>query len=353
MDYDTIIVGGGLAGAAAALHLSRTERVLLVEAERPAAGASGAAAGLVNPLMGRRARRPWQAEQALEALHATLALAGAAGLFRPGLLRPATDPDQAACFREAARAHPHLGSWCTPAEVRALFPPVQAPHGALYVHAGGAVPVPAFVEAMLAAAQRRGTVVRTGTRLTGWRETARYVEAILEHDSDRTRCRTGRLLLAPGADYTRFPALAGLPLHGVKGQTVRVRLPGHGDLGALPSLSGNGYVVVESDTLVVGSSYEHRFLDRRPSDETSRRLLARAVRMLPLLRQAQPVSATAGVRVTVPGRRLPLLGPLPAHPRLWVFTGLGSKGLLMAPWIARHLAGPEAIPAELRVPENL
>ena len=109
----------------------------------------------------------------------------------------------------------------------------------------------------------------------------------------------------------------------------------------------------EGNTLIVGSSYERDFSDLEPSDAQSRKILAKAARMLPGLRDATVLNASAGVRVTVPGTRLPMLGPLPGHRNVWIFTGLGSKGLLMAPLLARDLPAffdaPETIPAEIRV----
>ncbi|PSQ78507.1 MAG: FAD-binding oxidoreductase, partial [Bacteroidetes bacterium QH_7_62_13] len=64
-DADIIVVGAGLAGATAAFTLSANFDVHVVEADRPATGASGAAAGLVNPFMGRRARPVWRLHDAL------------------------------------------------------------------------------------------------------------------------------------------------------------------------------------------------------------------------------------------------------------------------------------------------
>ncbi|MGB3542229.1 FAD-dependent oxidoreductase, partial [Rubrivirga sp.] len=49
MSTPTVIVGAGLAGACAALVLSRTRPVVVLEAEAPASGATSAAAGLANP----------------------------------------------------------------------------------------------------------------------------------------------------------------------------------------------------------------------------------------------------------------------------------------------------------------
>jgi glycine oxidase len=97
--YDIVIAGAGLAGACAALHLSRTRSVLVLERDAPAAGASGAAAGLVNPFMGRKAKAAWRRAEALAALEALCEAAGAAPLFhRTGILRPATDDAQAEGF---------------------------------------------------------------------------------------------------------------------------------------------------------------------------------------------------------------------------------------------------------------
>ena len=158
-----------------------------------------------------------------------------------------------------------------------------------------------------------------------------------------------------GYGYRHHSELTALNLHALKGQTVRVARPDALPRGLIP-LSGQGYVVPEQDTLIVGSSYEHDFADLAPSDEQTRQILAKASWMLPGLQEAAVLDATAGVRVTVPGARLPMLGPLPGRSRIWIFTGLGSKGLLMAPLLARNLPSffehPETILPEVGVKQR-
>ena len=351
---DHLIVGGGLAGACAALWLAGRGKVTVLEAERPAAGASGAAAGLVNPLMGRKANPAWRFEDGLDALIETLDRAGRSDLFRgDGLLRPARDARQAKLFRERAAALPHHADWVPPAVLAERFPDLVAPHGGLWVRRGGSVDLAAAVRALLRAAEARGATLRTGVRVTGWDEDGdrAWVETA---EGERIEART--VLLALGDGFQRFPELAALPLHRVKGQTIRLARPD--GLGAIPALSGLGYVVPDGGALVVGSSYEHDFDDAEPSEAASLRLRAQAARMIPALADAPIVEARAGVRVTVPAavspKRLPLLGPLPGRRRVWVLTGLGSKGLLTAPLLARnlpaYLTDPDRIPAEVRVP---
>ncbi len=353
-----LIIGGGLAGACAALWLSERSAVTVLEAEHPVdtlvSGASGAAAGLINPFMGQRANPAWHFEEALAALRETLALADAPGLFRPtGVLRPARDEAQARHFHARAEASPKHAAWRSAEAVAAEHPALTAPHGALWIPGGGAVTISAMTTALLRAAEARGATVRTGVCVTAWgeKETGAFVTA----DAGE-RIEAAWVVLALGDGFQHFPELAALPLHRIKGQTVRLARPP--TLGEIPALSGVGYVVPDEGTLVVGSTYEHAFTDEQPSWAESEALRAKAARMLPALAEAEILDARAGVRVTVPRshspRRLPLLGPLPDRRRVWVFTGLGSKGLLTAPLLARHLPtylnDSARIPAEVRVP---
>lgn len=349
--FDTLIVGAGLAGACAALHLSQTRQVLVLEAKHPAAGASGAAAGLVNPLMSQKAKATWRMEAALEALQATLELAQSPDLLsRDGILRPATDSNQADIFQKVASAHPDDATWLSTATVQEQFAGVAAPWGALLVRRGGAVAVPAFINAMLTAAQEQGARLATGAEVEGWgtHGTGAYIDLCCE--ASTMRLHAHRVILALGYGYHRHQTLQALNLHPIKGQTVRVAAPANAP--HIP-LAGQGYLVPEDDTLVVGSSYERGFRDLRPSNKQTRLILRKAATMVPALRDALVLDATAGVRVTVPGTRLPMLGPLPGQDRIWIFTGLGSKGLLMAPLLSRHLAAyldnPATIPPPIRV----
>lgn len=349
----TLIVGGGLAGACAALWLSGDRSVTVLEAERPAAGASGAAAGLVNPFMGRKAKGAWRFGEALDALHATLDRAEASELFRTeGLLRPARDAAQAALFRERADVAPRDTEWRSAGALRERYPGLDAPHGGLWIPKGGAVDLTAVVEALIQGAVARGALLRTGVRVTGWEEVADRVVVTTEHGA---AIEAQRVVLALGDGSRHIDELAALPLHRIKGQTIRLARPD--GLGELPPLSGFGYVVPDADSLVVGSTYEHDFDDVRPSAEQSAALVEKAARMVPALAGATVVEARAGVRVTVPRthspRRLPLLGPLPGGRRVWTLTGLGSKGLMTAPLLARSLASyfddPSRIPSDVHL----
>lgn len=348
-DADAIIVGAGLAGACAAFVLSAEHSVLVLEAEEPASGASGAAAGLVNPFMGRRARPVWRLREALDAVPTLLERAGATALFPDtGVLRPAVEPDQVEPFRTAADEHPDLAMWLSSAAVRERYPDVQADRGALLIPRGGAVDVGAMVRALLRAAEEQGAVVETEAPVVYWRETPEAGVVEVGREEETEELRADRVLLALGYGYTTFPELKRLGLEGVKGQTVRVRRP-TALQGSFPPLSGRGYVVPETDgTLVLGSNYDHDFDDLSPNPDATNYILEKTSKMIPGVDRAEVLDVTTGVRVTHTETNLPLLGPLPRRNRIWTFTALGSKGLLTAPLLALDLPGflqdPSTIP---------
>lgn len=336
-DVDFVVAGGGLAGACAALRLQEHGRVLVLEKDGPASGASGIGVGLVNPILGRRGRPVWRMNEALQAVRETLDLSGAAGAYRPGpTLRPAGDADQASRFRQAAREHPEHCTWLSSSPCVG----VRAPAGVLRIETGGTVRIDRFVRRMLS-----GLEVRSRTRVRTWTEYDDRVEV------DGIAARY--LILAVGPGFTDFPETMRLRLHQVKGQILRVTRPHDLPLAA-PHLAGTGYVVSEArDTVLCGSTYEHRFADLEPSRRATRAILSRVEQMLPSIRQARVLARRTGVRVTVPGVRLPMVGPLPGRKRVWIFTGLGAKGLLTGPLVARELPAylddPRRIPKELSV----
>ncbi|PAP77065.1 NAD(P)/FAD-dependent oxidoreductase [Rubrivirga marina] len=345
---DVVVVGAGLAGACTALVLSRDRHVVVVEADEPASGASGAAAGLANPFMGRAAKPAWRHEEALDALAELAAEAGDGLVRQTGVLRPASSDRQAEQFRERADAHADL-TWLPPAASSERWPLVRAEHGTLAVRRGASVDIPAFVEAALATAEARGAeVVRA--RLRGWSSEGSRTIAI----TDQCEIRTSHLLLTVGDGARRLAPLAGLPLHRVKGQTVRLGRP-EGLPADHPAVAGAGYAVPTEAGVVVGSTFEHDFDALAPDPALDAGLVAKGAALLPALDGAPVLDRRAGVRVTVPStvspRRLPLAGPLRGHPGVWVVTGLGAKGLLTAPLLARRLPaaldGVRPLPAEL------
>ncbi len=289
----------------------------------------------------------WRGLEALESLNALVKEAGAEHTYnRCGVLRPCADEDQAEAMRDIAHRYPRFARWIADVAAEEAFAGVTAPDGALQLNSGGIVDTPAFINAVLAAAEDRGATLKTGAVVTSWKATTSQV-TVWTRSGESFAAQ--HVLLCTGSRYPAFEALRTLHLHCTKGQVVRTVRPPGCTL-AMP-VTGRGYIVPVKNGLLVGTTYERGYASEAPTATASRYILRQASAMMPGLQQAQVVAAAAGVRVGVPGTRLPMVGPI--SERAWIFTGLGSKGLLLGAVIAQllpsWLSSPDTIPPELRV----
>ena len=81
----------------------------------------------------------------------------------------------------------------------------------------------------------------------------------------------------------------------------------------------------------LGSTWQWMPLDEQPTEKSESELTSSLEQQFPQLSGAQLIAKKVGVR---PGTRdkMPFLGDHPHHPSLSVFNGFGSKGALMIPW---------------------
>jgi glycine/D-amino acid oxidase-like deaminating enzyme len=287
--------------------------------------------------MGRKANPTWRHVAALRATHGFLTAAGQP-LDPSGLLRPAASADQAAAFRRQTQQHADLLEW------HDALAPIHAPLGGLCIRPGRAVDVGQVLRAAVRALS--GLSVRAD-RLVGWRSERNGVCV----QTSAGEVQADHLVVAAGADWTAN-APADL-LHSVKGQLALLDAP---DALSAP-VSGGVYLAQNGPHVVVGSTFEHRFADLSVSSAALVDLRRKAAALLPALAAAPIADGRAGIRVTTPGSRLPLAGPVTADRRVWCLTGLGAKGLLMAPLVAQLLAGAllddQPLPAEIDAQNRL
>ncbi len=212
---------------------------------------------------------------------------------------------------------------------------------------GGTLNARAYTDALLEAARRNGADLCLRTRVQSWGEDGdeRFVS------TKKGRIRARIIIFALGYGFQHFRKLRQLNLKTNKGQLVLSPRPSA--LRTEVPLTGSGYVVPAGRTVVVGTTYERGFTDLQPSLARSRTILNEAALMVPALNRAPVLEQFAGARVTVPGTRLPMVGPVADSQGLWVLTGMGSKGIMFSALIGREIAGyldcPESIPPELRV----
>jgi glycine/D-amino acid oxidase-like deaminating enzyme len=85
----------------------------------------------------------------------------------------------------------------------------------------------------------------------------------------------------------------------------------------------------------VGSTYSWGELNEEPTEKAKNELVSQLKKIINV--PFEVVDHKAAVRPTVKDRR-PFIGLHPNHPQVGIFNGLGTKGVLLAPYFANHFA---------------
>ncbi len=345
-EYDAIFVGAGVIGLASAWRAAaRGARVCVLEAERPASGATGVAAGMLAPA----GEASWGEESLLglnlESLDRWPDFAGEletasgvdVGFARRGALHVALDRDEAESLRRSYDLQRRLGldsDWLTGGECRKLEPGL-----ATGVGGGAHVPGEASVDprrvaaALLAALERDGVPVRAGARVTSarrsggsWRLETAGGEAFSAAALVLTAgCWSGQI------DW--LPPEARPPVRPVKGEIVTLRGPGDQPVCERIVAGDRVYMVPRADgRLIVGATVEEKGFDTTVTAGGVHELLRESYRLIPEIAELELAETTAGLRPGTPDNA-PLIGSSRLE-GLLVATGHFRNGVLQAPLTA-------------------
>ncbi|HEY6637427.1 MAG TPA: glycine oxidase ThiO [Solirubrobacterales bacterium] len=359
--YEAIFVGAGVIGLACAWRAAqRGARVCVLERDRPAAGATGVAAGMLAPV----GEASWGEEKLLTFNFASLdrwpgfaaQLEGEAeletGFAQSGALHVALDRDEAEELRRRYELHRKLGldsEWLAGRECRRLEPGLAtAVRGGAHVPGEASVDPRRVVAALLGALERRGVAVHSGAEVvaadrdgSGWRVGT----------ADGRSFEGASLVLAAGSWSGRAAWLPeGVPpVRPVKGEILTLRGSADEPVSAGIVAGERVYTVPRADgRLMVGATVEERGFDTKVTAGGVHELLREAYRLIPEIAELELIEATAGLRPGSPDNA-PLIGAGDAD-GLLIATGHFRNGVLQAPvtadCIADLLAG-ETPPVDL------
>lgn len=161
--------------------------------------------------------------------------------------------------------------------------------------------------------------------------------------------KTKNIIFCEGYLVKNNPFFKWIPLKPAKGETLIISAP---DLKIKDHiLNKNGFIMGQSDgNYKVGATYEWTDL----SEEKSRKGLAELEDKLAQLVNCKYaiLDHQAGVRPSSSDRR-PIIGAHPEHNNLFIFNGLGTKGVMLAPYFAKKFVNfylqKETLPPEVNV----
>jgi glycine oxidase len=342
---DIVIVGAGAIGSAAAWRCAqRGWSVTLVDPD-PARGAWRTAAGMLAPITELHYTESALLRLNLDSLARYPAYAGEltevtglpTGYLECGTVEAAWDAADLRALRDLHAFGSSLGlssRLLTGRELRELEPAL-APGlpGGLLAEFDHQVDPRLLHAAQLQAALDLGVTLRVGTARIDTRD-GRVAGVTLD---DGTTLGADVVVLAAGAWSGQVDAL---PVRPVKGQTLRLRLPGGTRLSRVvrATIKGNTvYVVPRADgRFVVGASSEEAGFDVTPRAGAVYELLRDAQSIVPELSEAVLEEVCTGLR---PGSadNAPLIGAAAIDGLIYA-TGHYRNGILLAPVTADAVA---------------
>jgi glycine oxidase len=345
--HETVIVGGGVIGLSIAYALAREGlRPTLLDRRELGREASWAGAGLIPPAAERALEHPLVALRSYSArLFPTWSAALNEETGIDSGYRRTGGVDVAWTEREEQAIRTAAGQWraqgiayerLTPIDVPRVEPALNPELAAVYYLPDRAqVRNPRLLRALMDAVRRRGGSLMPWHGVTDFEVRGRRITAVRTQAGDLP-CE--RVVVAAGAWSGRLLERLSIeaPTPPVKGQIVLLR----GDRPLLRRIveHGKNYLVPRDDgRILIGATEEHVGFDTRPTALAARDLLEFALRLCPVLCQAEVEATWAGLR---PGSfdAKPYIGLTTRFENLIVATGHKRAGLQLAPATAEIVA---------------
>jgi glycine/D-amino acid oxidase-like deaminating enzyme len=325
MKVDYLIAGSGIAGLMLCEQLRTREKSFAV-VSNTSQQASIVASGLYNPVALKRFNMAWNADaQVPVALSAYTKLENYLGI-NVGDQRPIyrifnSIEEQNNWFLACDK--PKLQQFLVPKIIENNNPNIQAPFGYGEVKFTGRVDTKLLLNAYRNDLKSKDLFLE---------ETVDYSALELNHEVYYKEITAKNLIFAEGFGMKKNPFFNTLPLEGTKGELLVIHAP---DLKSNVILKSSVFVIpIGNDNYLVGSTYAWNDYSNSPTEAARIQILEKLQKVISC--SFKVVHQRAGIRPTVVDRR-PLLGQHKTHKNLFVFNGLGSRGVLIAPSVAKDL----------------
>lgn len=323
---DYLIVGCGLAGISFAEEVLKHNKTILV-LDNDSQSSSKIAGGLYNPVILKRFSEVWEAQSQLVIMNAFYAqlqprIEQQFDYKMPILRKFFSVEEQNNWF--AASDKPNLGPFLSTELHFKAYKGIQADFGYGEVLHTGYVDTASLLSAY-----------RDYLTKNNWfrQEAFDYSEVDIEEDYVQYKdIQAKHLIFAEGFGLHANPFFNHLPLDGTKGELFIIKAPGL-DLDVIVNTSVF-ILPLGNDLFKVGATYNWKDKTDLPTEDGKTELVARIREIIDC--DFEIVSHFAGVRPTVRDRR-PLVGTHAEHDRIHVLNGLGTRGVMLGPAMAKVL----------------
>ncbi len=326
IDVDYIIVGLGLAGIAFSEQLIQGNKSFVVF-ENNSQTSSLVAGGVYNPVILKRFNAVWNGHQQIEA---------ALPFYKSLEEKLHVKLDYKFSIKKAfgsigdennwflALDKPTLSHYMNPAISKDKVDGVIGDLGFGELTGTGRIDT-----ALLVNSYRE--YIKSSNRLMA--STFEYAELNVSKDIiNYKNINANRIVFCEGFGITENPFFNHLPLNEAKGETITIHAP---DLKIDFLLKSSAFVMpLGNDYYKVGATFNWTDKTCNPTPEAKLELIEKLKKVITV--PYTVTGHTAGIRPTVNDRR-PMVGVHPEYKELVVLNGLGTRGVMIGPTIAKNL----------------
>lgn len=327
--FDYLIVGQGLAGSLLSLELIEKGAKVLVFDNPDGQSSSKVAAGIFNPVTGKRFVKTWLCDEiypniipfykSLEAkfrvkiLHKT-------PISRP--IESVKEQNQIIDLADDPQNEPYVAFQQSPPEIKEF---TDAKYGVLSTKIGGWVDVAIFLKTI-----KNYLIENNSYKI----HVIDYEQIIIKKDSvNYQKYIFKKVIFCEGYSTVNNPYFNWLPFNAVKGEVLNLKM----DTALKNFILLKGIFVVPNPngTYKIGATYN--WVDKTSEiTNDGRNEIEEKLRKLTKI-DFEFISQSAGIRPATVDRR-PFLGLHPKYNSIGIFNGLGTKGVSLGPYFAQHFA---------------
>ena len=323
---DYIIVGCGLASIAFCEVLRANNKTFVVF-DNNSQKSSLVAAGLYNPVILKRFSAVWKATEQLElALPLYSKIEQELNIkidYKLKLLRRfASVEEQNLWFN--AMDKPNIEPYLSTQLIKNSNLHINADYGFGEVMQAGRIDTNMLISSYKSFLNEHGNLFEVEFH---------YDELQLEEDEVQYKnLKAKHIIFAEGFGVKQNPYFKTIPVNGTKGEVLTVKAP---DLNIDYAIKASVFIIPLGDDLyVVGSTYNWKDKSKTPTIAGKEEILSKLKTFINC--DVEVVEHVAAIRPTVKDRR-PIVGRHPEYKNLYVLNGLGSRGVMIAPYVAKQL----------------
>ena len=323
---DIIIVGSGIAGCTLAWQwvLKGKSVVVITDVEK---GSSAVAAGVYNPTILKRFTSVWKSAQQLEVLNSLYPqvekTVGVSLLHPINILRRFHDDKEIKTWFKKSHKE-DLKDFMSSDIVDREIDGVDAPFNFGLVKETGWLDTIGYMSTSLEYFKSQSSLLLESFDF----------EQLFHHEDHicYKEFKAGKIIFAEGFKILGNPFFKELPLQGNKGEVLTIKVPG---LKLDHIIKSSVFLMPYIDDLFwVGATYSREDLTDTSTVEAKEFLTSRLERFLRL--PYEVIDHKQGIRPTTVDRR-PFVGAHKDYKNYFVFNGMGSRAVLIAPWAAQNL----------------